>query len=229
MRITSMVLFLGLFVICTALPPAHAEGGTQRSTTPDVEPERSVEELATEAYNRGIEQRDRAWKLEEKLAAGNQSEKASAKLEKKIRRSYDDAAREFLDAVRHNPGLFQAFSSLGYAERKLGNYESALEAYNRALAIEPKYSEAIEYRAEAFLALGRIDDAKQAYDQLVELNREHAAKLLEAMKTWVDRKRADPGDLGPQSVKELENWIRQKDEMAGDVAGHASPEKESGW
>ena len=35
--------------------------------------------------------------------------------------------------------------------RKLGNYDIALSAYERALALHPGYPEALEYRGEAFL------------------------------------------------------------------------------
>ena len=53
----------------------------------------------------------------------------------------------------------EAFSSLGYARRKLGMYEGALSAYDTALSLVPNYAEAVEYRAEAYLALNRIPEA----------------------------------------------------------------------
>ena len=52
---------------------------------------------------------------------------------------------------------------MGFAYRKTGDYAKALEMYDKALALQPGFPDAIEYRGEAYLALNRIDDAKQAY------------------------------------------------------------------
>ena len=57
----------------------------------------------------------------------------------------------------------QAYNGMGYSYRKLGDYTKALENYDRALQLAPKFPDAIEYRGEAYLALNRLDDAKQAY------------------------------------------------------------------
>ena len=53
---------------------------------------------------------------------------------------------------------------------------------DRALELAPDYGEAIEYRAEAYLGLDRIDDAKKAYMQLFNLDRALADELMEAMR-----------------------------------------------
>ena len=75
----------------------------------------------------------------------------------------EDALRA---AIANNPQLHEAYSSLGYALRKTGRFDESIEAYNRALQLNPSYSEAIEYRAEAYLALGRLDEVKAAYMEL---------------------------------------------------------------
>ena len=70
-------------------------------------------------------------------------------------------------------------------------------AYDKALSLRPSYPEAIEYRGEAYLALNRVDDAKQAYLDLFAGNRKLADQLLVAMKSWVAEKRsASGGDVG---------------------------------
>jgi tetratricopeptide (TPR) repeat protein len=45
-----------------------------------------------------------------------------------------------------NPNLPQAYNGLGYAYRKLGDYAKALENYDRALQLSPRFVDAIEYR-----------------------------------------------------------------------------------
>ena len=73
-----------------------------------------------------------------------------------------------------------------YSQRKLGNYEAALAAYDQALTYSPAYGEAIEYRAEAYLAFNRLDDAKSAYLTLFRDARPLAAQLMATMQKWVE-------------------------------------------
>ena len=57
---------------------------------------------------------------------------------------------------------------LGFATRKLGRPEESLIYYEAALSVDPDYVLAREYMGEAFLQLGRIDDARE---QLSEIER----------------------------------------------------------
>ncbi len=207
----SLSTSLTLFLLLTATA-VFAAGGSQQSTPPvsSATPQQlSPEELAKQHYNRGLGQRDRAWKIEGKLetAADKKQEK---KFRKKIASAYRSATREFEEAVRNDESLYQAWSSLGYAQRKLGDYEASLEAYNRALSIEPRYAEATEYRGEAYLGLSRLDDAREAYMQLFGGAREHAAALLKAMRTWVDEH--------PDEAGTFADWVTERETIADQTA-----------
>ena len=68
-----------------------------------------------------------------------------------------------------------------------------MAAYNQALEIQPDYAEAIEYRAEAFLGLNRLDEVKEAYMQLFREDRERADELMSAMQQWVDQRQTRRG------------------------------------
>ncbi len=85
-----------------------------------------------------------------------------------------------------SPSHHRAHSSLGYVLRKVGQYDDSIDAYDRALQIEPGFPEALEYRGEAYLALGRLKDASRSYMQLVEVDLEKAELLMTAMKDWLD-------------------------------------------
>ena len=101
-----------------------------------------------------------------------------------IQTTYRRALDEFRKATALDSTHYQAFSSLGYILRKTGDMDGALAAYDRALALNPNYAEAIEYRAEANLMRGRLDDMKRAYGVLAALNRPHGraiADLCDAM------------------------------------------------
>lgn len=217
--------FLALIALLT--PLALAASSPSQPTSPTLEEEKTPEQLAIEHYNNGIINRDQAWKLEKKL--GETAEDKRAKLEKKVRSTFQSAIRDFREATRHNPAMFQAYGELGYALRRTGAFEEALEAYDQALALEPNYTEAIEYRAEAYLALNRIDEAKAAYEILVVKNRQHAIELLEAMQRWLQTRKADPAGLSTQQVNEMEQWIDQRASTMSDTVGHAMPRQGQHW
>lgn len=208
--------------------PAFAAGGSRESIEP-TQPQEEVDPavLAKQHYNRGLGHRDRAWKLEEELAEAT-ADKQIKKLEKKIRSSYRSAVREFEQAVRNDGQLYPAWSSLGYAQRKLGAFDLSLEAYDRALAIEPRYAEAVEYRAEAYLGLGRLEPAKEAYLELFAGAREHADTLLVAMRKWVDARTAAPGDLDAETLAAFEAWVAEREKIASQTARLGAPSR-SGW
>ena len=121
----------------------RASGGSSapRPTAPQMTPEQK----AVESYNRGLRYRNKAWKLEEK--AGEVTGKEKAKLESKLNEQFKKAARSFEQAIEGQPKFYEAHGSLGYALRRQGEYAAALEAYDRALSLNPNYPEAMEYRA----------------------------------------------------------------------------------
>jgi len=199
--------------------PLLAAGGSAPSRPAPTAPTRpqTPEQIARDHYTNGLRMRDRAWKLEEK-AAKTDDEAKREKLHKKVNRQFEAAAREFRTAVQNDPRLFQAWSSLGYALRRLGDYEESLKAYNWALEIEPGYTEAIEYRAEAYLGLDRLDEAKEAYMLLFNHDRERSRELLEAMGAWVEKRRSDPGEVSSDTVEEFAQWVQQRGEISAQTS-----------
>jgi tetratricopeptide (TPR) repeat protein len=201
-----------------ALPAAAlADGGAPSPSTSSIPmPELTPEQRADQHYNRGIKLREKAWELEEKAAAASAGERA--KLEGKIEKTYRKAAREYESAVELDRNHYRAHSDLGYALRKLGDYDAALAAYGQALEMVPNYAEAIEYRAEAYLGLGRLEDAKEAYLQLFAGDRERADMLMEAMQQWVEHHRQDPGGHDPATVESFAEWVSQRAGLADQTA-----------
>ena len=145
------------------------------------------------------------------------SDKKFAKLRKKIDKEYGRAVDDYEDAVGHYPRFYQAYSSLGYALRKLGQYEESLAAYNQSLEINPYYDEAIEYRGEAYLGLNRLDEAKGAYMELFQSDRVLAEQLMAAMLSWVAARRDDADGLDTAVVEQFAEWVEQRNELASYV------------
>lgn len=200
---------------------AFAAGGSSTSTSaPSASAPADPRMTAKDSYNRALKYRDKAWEYEAKASAGD-----SEKYLKKADKEYDKALKALTSAVSDDPLLYQAHSSLGYVLRKTGDYENSLAAYNRALEINPRYVEAIEYRGEAYLGLNRLEDAKEAYMELFRTDRKRADELMEAMQEWVDARRSDASGLDSGTVSEFSGWV---DERAG-LAAQAGDSSGGSW
>jgi tetratricopeptide (TPR) repeat protein len=146
---------------------------------------------AIDAYTAGYASILRA-EHAENLAAASSGERDRAAARKEASRAYGAALESFASAVKLDASMHDAYTYMGYANRKLGRYEPALHAYERALQIEPELARAIQYQGEAFLGLNRLDDARFNYLRLYALDRAQADKLLLAMQAWVETKRSKP-------------------------------------
>ena len=202
--------------------PAPPPGGG--SSLPSMSPE----ERAVEAYKNGDEHRVKGKKLEEEAATkkGSDADKTSAK----AKSEYEKSLKDFKNAAKLNPQLFQAYNGMGYAYRKTGDYAKALEMYDQAIKMAPGFfPEAVEYRAEAYLALNRIDDARQAYLELFAADRKQADILMTAMKSWVTARHADPAGLSPEVISAFEKWIGERDGMAKQTSLMGVSSRYAGW
>jgi tetratricopeptide (TPR) repeat protein len=219
-----VVILLGLVGICQVAARAN---GVSVPSAPAPARAMTADEMAIAAYNSGIEHRDRALKAEGQ-AAKDKNDSDRLKNEKKSREEYDKALKDFRKAAELNPNLPQAYNGLGFAYRKLGDYAKALENYDRALQLSPKFLDAIEYRGEAYLALNRLDDAKQAYLALFAADRRQADLLMKAMTDYVTRRKAEPAGVDSAALSAFEAWIAERAGVAHETrlmalnAHHAS-------
>lgn len=193
------------------VPSSLAGGGGAKSEKKEAASEKKLtpKQQAVAAYNQGIAQRDRAWKVEKRLASTDDAAERT-KLEAKMTKTFEGAAEAFKRAIRHQPKMFEAHSDLGYCLRRVGKYEEALKHYNTALEIEPTYANAIEYRGEAYLGLHRVDEAKEAYMTLFKGHSDQAPDLLTAFQHYV----AQQQEAG-ENVEGLAAWVAERAEIAG--------------
>jgi len=218
----ALVLTLSL-----SLPGLAAASGS--SAAPSVQaPTSSPEQQAVEYYNDGISYRDKADKLEGEAAAENDAAKKTKLLEKS-KSQHESSIKKYLKAVAKNPQMFQAWGSLGYGYRKTGNYPVALEAYDKALALEKTYTPAIEYRAEAYLGLNRLDDVKSAYMLLFNADRKRADELASAMQKYVEKRQADPTGVDPTVLKEFGEWVAERKQLASQTSSLTDPNALQRW
>jgi tetratricopeptide (TPR) repeat protein len=214
-----MRIKLSLLVVCLLTAPALFASSSPSMPQPSatVNPQNN----AIRSFNDGLHYRDRAWKAEKELATTQDAARKQT-LGEIIRKSYEADIRSQRAAINDNPGMFQAHTELGYALRKTGNYDDALKSYDKALQLMPNYGEAVEYRAEAYLGLNRVNDAKDSYLMLYNGGAKELAKQLgDAMQKWVVAKKATPGDVAATSIDDFAKWISQRTEIAG-TAGTGS-------
>lgn len=210
MRSLEILVSALLWVTLTAAP-AHADGPGAFRPQPRPSAAPVISELqAIETYNLGyaaIQRADHAQALAE--AESDPQERKQS--QSAARKAFEESLQHFQEAVRLDASMHEAFTYLGYANRKLGRHSEALEAYGRALSINPDYPHAIEYQGQALLGLNRIDDARFNYLRLYALNKGQAGKLLQAMQSWV----ADHNgtQLEDVDVNAFAEWVARRVEL----------------
>ena len=68
--------------------------------------------------------------------------------------------------IDERPWEDEAYNLSGFAYRKLGNYNQALQFYDTALKLNPHNLGALEYLGEAYLEMDRPKDAQAMLDRL---------------------------------------------------------------
>lgn len=144
------------------------------------------------------------------------------------KQAYASARAKLQALTARSPGLAEAWNSLGYTQRQLGSYDDALASYARALALKPGYPEALEYRGEAYLRLGRIADAKQAYLDLFGSNRTIAGQFLNAIQVWVKQQQGAKS-ANASAVAELGQWAQERAEIAHQTAALTREGAAASW
>ncbi|MBS0549120.1 MAG: tetratricopeptide repeat protein [Proteobacteria bacterium] len=84
-------------------------------------------------------------------------------------KNYAGAMPLLQQVVASDPKNADAYNLMGYATRKSGNPNGALQYYNTALGLDPKHIGAHEYIGEAYLQLDRLPEAEQHLARLDQL------------------------------------------------------------
>lgn len=212
-----------VFVLSLASPLLASGSGSVPSMNT-----RSPHDKAVDFYNDGEKRLEKLTKMHDEMKATADPQKA-AQMKEKIMKGLENAAADFDRATHNDPNLYQAYSELGFTLRKLGKYSESLAAYNRALELQPGFSPAIEYRAEAMLGLNQLDEVKKAYVTLFAGDRPKADALMTSMKSWLADRRANAGGLDAQKLDEFAKWVEQRETIAGQTTSVASASTFRSW
>ena len=122
---------------------------------------------STNYYKKGVSLIKRAKKLEKK-----------GKIEKANKR-YEKALEYLIKSNKEKPNQPDTLNYLGFATRKLGDYEKGEEYYLLGLQIDPEHKGINEYLGELYVVTDRIDLAKERLSVLKNCNCEEYKELKE--------------------------------------------------
>jgi tetratricopeptide (TPR) repeat protein len=83
---------------------------------------------------------------------------------------FDQAIKEFNQAIKLAPNFAEAFSGRGMAYKGKGQFDQAINEFDHAIKLNPKIAEGFSGRDDAYSAKGQIDRGIQDYDQAIKLN-----------------------------------------------------------
>jgi tetratricopeptide (TPR) repeat protein len=102
-------------------------------------------------------------------------------LRARVGRDWKAAEAAFRVALSRQAAFPEAWNELGFTLRNQGRYAESLTAYEEALRLRPDFPEALAYLGEAYLALGRLEDARRLVDRLRVLDAPRARELAEVI------------------------------------------------
>ena len=105
--------------------------------------------------------------------------------EKKAIKRYEKALKLLIKSNKDKPDQPNTLNYLGFATRKLGNYEKGEEYYLLGLKIDPNHIGINEYLGELYVVTNRIELAKQRLNVLKNCN----CKEYEELKQIIDGKK----------------------------------------
>ena len=109
---------------------------------------------------------------ESNVSYGSGSSESAEMMKAKVAIAQEDFDRalEYLEQVRDDdPNNADAWNLTGFSLRKTGKYEASEKAYTKALLIDPKHSQAIEYMGELYLTLDKPAKAESLLARLEDL------------------------------------------------------------
>jgi len=123
---------------------------------------------------------------------------AAAKKDKNAEKRFRRALERGEKAVALDARYHEAWNLVGYAARKLKDYDRAVAAYQRCLELKADYAPAREYLGEAYVELGKIDLAREQLAKIDALKAPEEARTLQAaIEAW---EKANPQAVGADAT-----------------------------
>jgi tetratricopeptide (TPR) repeat protein len=193
----------------SAVPSPEETVNAPREDKPDI--------AANKAYKAGMKSLNKAKDEAAAAASAPNEDKKNAALEK-MNDNYGRALDQFTEALANKGDMYEAWNNVGYIHLRLGAYNESVDDYNHTLALKPDLLEAIEHRAEAYVAVDRLEDAQSAYMDLFNHDRALADQLMTVMQKWVTDHRANLNGMRAADVDAFAKWVQERDGIAKQTA-----------
>jgi tetratricopeptide (TPR) repeat protein len=199
--------------------PITGSGGrdSPQSEIPSAPIEIKPEKAAAKALNAATKSMAKARELEDELAKSTDPDK-KARLREKLEDQYGRALEQYTEVLRNKNEMYEAWSQVGFIHLRFGAFRESIDDYNHALALKADLPEAIERRAEAFVAVDRLDEAKAAYMDLFFHARPLADRLMMDMQAWVQAHRAAANGVRVADIDAFDKWLQEREGIAKTTA-----------
>jgi tetratricopeptide (TPR) repeat protein len=188
--------------------------GDEIPSTPTPE---KPDKAAAKAYAAGVKSLNKAHEYEDAAAKAPNPDKKNAALEK-VADSYGRALDQFTEALSNKGDMVEAWNYVGDIHLHFGAYGEAVDDYNHTLALKPDLEQAVEHRAEAHVALDRLEDAKAAYMSLFNHSRPLADQLMVVMQKWLESHRAAANGMRAADIDDFGKWVQEREGIAKQTA-----------
>lgn len=184
---------------------------------PSTPAEPKPDAAAKKAYTAGVKSLNKAKEFELAAANAPNEDKKNAALMKK-NDYYGRALDQFTEAVANRGDMYEAWNNVGYIHLRLGAYNEAVDDYNHTLKLKPDLLEAICHRAEANLAVDRLEDTQAAYMDLFNHDRALADELMVAMQAWLVDHRTNANGMRTADIDAFDKWLQEREGIAKQTA-----------
>ena len=106
------------------------------------------------------------------------------KKNKKALKRYEKSLKYLLKSNKEKPNQPNTLNYLGFANRKIGNFEIAEKYYLEGLKIDPNHNGINEYLGELYIQTDRINLAKERLDVLKNCKCEEFIELKELIENY---------------------------------------------
>jgi tetratricopeptide (TPR) repeat protein len=197
--------------------PGGGGMNTPGDEIPSTPAEPKPEAAAKKAFNAGMKSLNKAKEFELAAANAPNEDKKNAALMKK-NDYYGRALDQFTEAVANKGDMYEAWNNVGYIHLRLGAYNEAVDDYNHTLKLKPDLLEAICHRAEANLAVDRLEDTQAAYMDLFNHDRALADELMVAMQAWLVDHRTNANGMRTADIDAFDKWLQEREGIAKQTA-----------
>jgi tetratricopeptide (TPR) repeat protein len=199
----------------------NGKGNGAQNEIPDAPLEVNQEKAAAKAYAAGKKTMNKVHELQGIVATTADAGK-KAKAMEKLDDAYGKALDQFTEVLRHKNDNYDAWNQIGYVHLRLGAYRESVDDYNHALTLKPDLFEAIQNRAEAYVGIDHLDEAKAAYMDLFFHERARADQLMAVMQAWLQAHRAAANGVRAADIDAFDKWLQERDGIAKTTASTAN-------